>query len=174
MTYAKGTGVSVERSRAELGTILARYGAKNYVVGSDDDAGVAHIGFALEGHRVRLSIPLPKFDDFATHLDRVRRRTERSTPERQRKDFEQACRERWRAAVLMTKSKLELVQLGCSTFEREFLADVVLPDGRTVHEALREPLRVAGITGQIPRYLLGPAEPPRVGPGAWSEGVIEP
>lgn len=157
MTYAKGTSVSVERSRAELGSILARYGAKNYVVGSDDDAGLAHIGFALEGHRVRLSIPLPKFDDFATHVDRGRKIVVPSTPERQRKDFEQACRERWRAAVLMTKSKLELVQLGCSSFEREFLADVLLPDGRTVHEALREPLRSAEITGRMPRYLLGPA-----------------
>jgi hypothetical protein len=34
------------------------------------------------------------------------------------------------------KAKLEAVSSGISTFEREFLADLVLPNGRVVHEEL--------------------------------------
>lgn len=72
-----------------------------------------------------------------------------------RRRVDQVARERWRALVLLVKAKLELVALGISTVEREFLADIALPDGRTVHEAMRELLQRAYETGDMPP-LLGP------------------
>lgn len=43
---------------------------------------------------------------------------------------------RWRALLLVTKAKFEAVASGISTVEREFLADLVLPNGRVVQEEL--------------------------------------
>lgn len=157
MSYAEGTSVPVERSRAELVTILTRHGATSSYVGSDDVKGEAYVGFALAGRHVRLTLPLPKLAEFEiAPRKRGQYSRTRRTPDQQRKAHEQASRERWRAVVLLTKAKLELVTLGVSTFEREFLADVLLPDGRTVHEALRERIEESYATGKMPP-LLGPA-----------------
>ena len=48
------------------------------------------------------------------------------------------------------------IALGLSTVEREFLADVYLPDGRTVHQALQDGLSEMYKSGTLPP-LLGPA-----------------
>ena len=42
--------------------------------------------------------------------------------------YDQACRQRWRALLLVIKAKLEAVTAGISTIETEFLANIVLPD----------------------------------------------
>jgi hypothetical protein len=69
-----------------------------------------------------------------------------------------ASREGWRALVLAIKAKLEAVEAGITTFETEFLAHIVLPDGRTVGEhaipKLEETLR-----GEIPRLLPASFDP---------------
>ncbi len=72
------------------------------------------------------------------------------------KAHDQACRERWRQLVLLVKAKLEAIALGLSTVEREFLADVYLPDGRTVHQALQDGLVEMYKSGTLPP-MLGPA-----------------
>lgn len=51
------------------------------------------------------------------------------------RQWEQACRSRWRALLLSVKAKLESVEIGISEFEEEFLAHIVDPaTGRTVGE----------------------------------------
>jgi len=52
-------------------------------------------------------------------------------------------RQRWRVMVMVTKAKLEAVACGISTIEREFLSDIVLPDGRTVAETMTPVIRKA-------------------------------
>ncbi|NUP12934.1 MAG: hypothetical protein HOW73_43395 [Polyangiaceae bacterium] len=155
MTYAKGTSVSVEKSRAELDRILMRAGAAQRVTGSDDDAGLAYVGFTLSSRQVRLRIPMPKRGDFAK---RPANRSWRAAwgPEQQAAAWEQACRERWRVFVLLVKAKLEAIELNLSTVEREFLADVQLLDGRSVHEFLQDGIAEMYRTGK-PLPLLGPA-----------------
>lgn len=155
MSYAESTSVSVDKSRAELEKLLAKSGATQRMIGSDDDAGFAFVVFRLADRHVRLRVPLPKLDAFK--LRTVRRCRVDATPEQQRQAHEQACRARWRAVVLLLKAKLEAIELGLSTVEREFLADVFLPDGRTVHEFLEEPLRDAYLGGTMPP-LLGMGE----------------
>ena len=49
----------------------------------------------------------------------------------QQSAWEQACRQRWRALLLIIRAKLEAAEAGISTLETEFLANIVLPDGRT-------------------------------------------
>lgn len=153
MTYAENTSVSVEKSRAELDTLLKKHGASQRVFGDDDVNGRAVICFSLGGRQYRLEVPLPKREEFA----KVKRRgwmVSRSLSE-QLHAHEQACRSRWRAVVLITKAKLEFAAMGVSTIEREFLADLVLADGQTVHAAVTTGISEQYLTGK-PIALLGP------------------
>jgi hypothetical protein len=59
--------------------------------------------------------------------------------------------------VLLVKAKLELVALGMSSVEREFLADLMLPDGRRVHQAIESDIVASYLTGKLPP-LLGMGE----------------
>jgi len=67
---------------------------------------------------------------------------------------DQACRVRWRGVVLLLKGKLEIVRLGISTVEREFMADLVLPNGRTLGLELAGKLAELA-KGEAPGRLLG-------------------
>lgn len=60
-----------------------------------------------------------------------------------------ATRQRWRALVLVLKAKLEAVASGISTLEAEFLANVVMQDGRTIGAAILPRLTVACDTGRL-------------------------
>lgn len=71
------------------------------------------------------------------------------------KRAEQGARSAWRRLLLVVRAKLEIIADGGSTFEREFLADILLPDGRTVHKALAEQLERSYLDGGMPK-LLGP------------------
>jgi hypothetical protein len=117
-TYAKGTTVSVERSRAEIDTLLGKYGATQRGIQTSETA--AQVAFVIEGKKYRIDVPLPELREFRGDARKC----------------EQGCRERWRCVVLLLKSKLQLVQLKMSTVEREFLADMVLPNGRTAGQEL--------------------------------------
>jgi len=134
--YAEGTEVPVERSKAELDRILSKHGAGQRGILDDDVAGRAIVMFALEGRQYRIDVPLPSKKEF-----------------RAERQHEQRVRERWRALILMVKAKLELCALGVSTVEREFLADLVLPDGQRVHAALMTGIRKAYETGTMPPLL---------------------
>ena len=60
----------------------------------------------------------------------------------------------WRALVLIIKAKLECIESGLSTVEEEFLASVVLPNGKTVGSYVAPALAKAYDSGQMPRRLL--------------------
>lgn len=147
MTYAKGTTVTVEKSKAELDRLLGKFGATQRAIGSDDHARKGFAAFVINGLKVRIVVPLSEPPPspqrvWMSALDKARKL----------KKHEQLNRERWRAMVLLVKAKLELVQLQLSTVEREFLADTILPDGRTGLDAVLA-LRAA-IDGAP--HLLGP------------------
>ena len=72
---------------------------------------------------------------------------------------EQETRQAWRAIILIVKAKLEYIASGASTVEREFLADILAPDGRTMHELLTVQIDKMFKTGKLPP-LLGAGEKP--------------
>lgn len=132
MTYAKGTQVSIERSRAEIEMLVKRYGASRFATGWDTDSSV--IFFEHGGKRIKFVLPLPDARDpkwRRTPTGRIRRNERVASAA-----YDDECRRRWRALGLVIKAKLEAVQSGIATFESEFLAHVVLPNGRTVGEEL--------------------------------------
>jgi len=160
VTYAEGTSVSVERSKAELDGILARYGATQRGTFVDDEKGLAIVMFQLASRSFKIEVPLPKPEP----KPKIEPRGWWSWTTVKKSAWvvakhQQACRERWRAVVLMVKAKLELVEIGISTAEREFFADMMLPDGRRLHAALEDDLAKAYLTGGPPTLLLGMGEP---------------
>lgn len=158
--YAANTSVSVERSRAEIESTLLRYGASQFMYGWDKDGAV--IAFVVEPNRekkrqVRFMLPLPNRGERRfTHHSRGMR-----TPDAAEREWEQACRQRWRALALVVKAKLEAVESGIATFEDEFLAYILLPDGGTVSQWLTPQLDIAydPDQGTMPRSLTLTLDP---------------
>lgn len=145
-TYAKDTNVASEVSRLEIEKTLIRYGAENFAYATA--AGKAMIGFSMYGWQVKFLLPLPRKEEF-TLTPTGRARTEKS----QYDAWEQACRQRWRALLLVIKAKLEAVECGISVFEQEFMANIMLPDGGTVGEFMLPQIAQAYSTGTMPAML---------------------
>lgn len=149
MAYAEKTSVSVIRTKAEIEDLVQRYGADQFVSGYKGD--IAVIGFSMEGRQIRFLLPLPDKNDreYWYTAGRGQHRTEETA----HAAWEQACRSRWRALYLIVKEKLEAVEAGISTVEREFFYDIVLPDGRTAGEWMAPQIEAAYQTGQMPAML---------------------
>jgi len=154
--YATNTDVSVDKSKAEIERILSRYGADEFCYATK--SGVAMVGFRMSGRRIKLVLPLPDRDseEFTLTPSRKWARTEKQAYDA----WEQACRQRWRALALVIKAKLEAVDAGISSFESEFLADTMLPDGSRVAEFIEPQLARAYATGNMPELLPGLAALP--------------
>lgn len=146
MRYAENTDVSSATSRIEIEKTVVKYGAESFASASVD--GKAMIGFTMHGRQVRFILPLPKREAFRqTPTGRDR------TPKSQDDAWEQACRQRWRALLLVIKAKLEATECGISTFESEFMANIVLPDNRTVGDFILPQISAAYDSGQMPAML---------------------
>ena len=59
---------------------------------------------------------------------------------------------------MVIKAKLEAVESGISIFEEEFLAHLVLPDGKTVGQFMLPQVEAAYETGKMPKLLPRYAE----------------
>lgn len=129
--YAEGTSVAVERTRNELEKELRRFGATSFAYGWDEAADQQVIQFGMSGRMVRMEVPLPKRDDpLFTSTAAGRARTKAAAEEA----YDKEIRRRWRSLLMVTKAKLVAVHDGITSLEREFLADMVTEDGRTVAE----------------------------------------
>lgn len=150
-TYAAKTDVSSQKSRMEIEHTLERYGATSFAYAASGDR--AMIGFEKAGRTIRFVIPLPEkaSPEFTEYKQgsRTYLRTESAAANL----YEQAVRQKWRAMALMVKAKLEGVESGIVTFEQEFLAHTVLPNGHTVFEETAAGIERAFIEGHV-RPLL--------------------
>lgn len=68
------------------------------------------------------------------------------------------------ALALVVKAKLEAVESGISTFEQEFMAHIVLPNGQTTGQWMIPQIEAAYKTGTMPALL--PMLPPTVKGGS--------
>ena len=151
--YASETVVPVERSRAEIESILTRYGASEFLSGWQ--AGRAMIGFRLKELFIRFILPIPdKSEKRFTHKRDRQKRLVLQTELQANKAWDQELRQRWRALLLVVKAKLEAVECGISTLEQEFLAFIVLPGDQTVGEWMIENALPALRMGTMPQALL--------------------
>lgn len=149
MAYAEKTSVSVAKTKADIEDLIQKAGAVQFVSGYKENMAV--IGFSLANRQIRFVLPLPDKQDkeFWYTPERRNKRTEQQA----HAAWEQACRSRWRALYLIIKAKLEAVESGISTVEREFFYDVVLPDGKTIGEFMAPQLETVYTTGKMPNLL---------------------
>jgi hypothetical protein len=127
--YASTTSVAPEKSRAEIERTLQRYGCTAFAFAWEGDK--AMIAFKANDRQVRFMVPIPKEEEFRrtpTGLIRTKPQMEKA--------WDQGIRQRWRALSLAIKAKLEAVEAEIVSFEDEFLAHFVLPNGRTVGEQI--------------------------------------
>jgi hypothetical protein len=147
--YATNTDVSSERSRGEIERTLQRYGADRFAYSSSRTE--AMVGFTCDGLMVRFVLPMP--DPASRKFTHTEARGMKRSPAQAHEAWEQACRQKWRALSLVVKAKLEAVESGITTFENEFLAHIVLPDGQTVGQQALPRVREAYASGRTPPLL---------------------
>ncbi len=142
------------KSKVELALLLERHGASQR--GIFEEAGRGIVMFTMQGRQIRLAIKLPALAEWLKPKDEPRgwwgwdaKRKEAWA----RQQVEQGSREAWRRLLLVTKAKLELVLDGGGTIESEFLASILLPDGRTIHEALEPQIAASYADGRMPPLL---------------------
>ena len=153
--YASQTSVTTAKSRAEIEDTLQRFGADSfgYMTERRDDCEVAAIAFRLAGRNVRLLLKLPGRDDerfWKTPGGRRRRDSDGAY-----KAWEQECRRMWRSLAQVIKAKLIAVEDGISTVEREFLADIMMPDGYTIADHVTDKISESYASGKsVPLFPL--------------------
>lgn len=149
--YAEGTSVNSAASRAEIERTLQRYGATSFAYGWN--ATQATLGFEIAGRQIRFELPMPSRNDKAfTHTPSKGIRRDQGAADQA---YEQAVRQRWRALALVIKAKLEATAAGITTVEQEFLAHIVMPDGRTVGQHTAPAIETAYAGGGMPALLPG-------------------
>lgn len=147
--FAEGTVVPIEKTRAEIEKLLARYKATGFAYGTKGPRTMME--FEMSDRRVRFTLTLPEPGDprfRKTPSGRYMRSAQGSA-----EAYNAECRRLWRALHLSILAKLEAVASGITTFEKEFLAYVVLPTGRTVADHAIPALQNA-YTSQSMRPLL--------------------
>lgn len=144
--YAAQTTVSVEKSQMEVQAVLRKYGADRF--GVMEDRQKAYLMFEFNKLMIQMTVPLPEKKDFSL-----------SESGRARKDsqieeaYNQAIKQRWRALVLAVKAKLEAVETGISTIEKEFLSFVVMPDGKLLGDHILPQIEEVARTGKMPKMI---------------------
>lgn len=137
--FAQNTDVSTEKSRAEIERLITRYGATQTAF--FNEPGRAMVLFEAKGRRVFFTLPLPRKTE--ERFQRPPKHNRQRSPAQIDALWEQACRQSWRALALVIKAKLEAVASGITTFEDEFMAHIVMPDGKTVGEHVRPTIAAA-------------------------------
>lgn len=128
MAYAAKTTVPVAKTRQEIEDLLRRAKASRIV--HIDEQLEAIVMFSLADRLIKIEVPIPGGAD------------------------EQRRRSLWRALLLVIKAKLEAVESEVSTVEQEWLAHVVLPDGRTVGQWIEPQIQIAYERGAMPTNPL--------------------
>ena len=150
-SYAKTTNVRPDRTKAEIEALLRRYGADQIISGWD--ARQAMIGFSREGKLVRIHMKMP---DRGAEMFTRKKTGYGKTCDRSKSEgdslYEQEIKRMWRALLLVIKAKLEAIESGIATFEQEFLAHLVTPDGTTVGEWMQPQLDKM-YKGRMPKLL---------------------
>lgn len=151
--YASNTNVSCDKSRAEIDRTITKHGATQFMYGWQENRVV--IQFVCKSRHIRFQLLLPARNN--PRFSKTPTGRKKRNPAAQEAAWEQACRQRWRALALVIKAKLEAVETGITSFDDEFLAHIVLPNGQTVGQHVLPNLNAAVSGGNIAGLLPSPA-----------------
>lgn len=123
--YAEGTPVTVNSSQGEIAKILMTHGVKKqgWMSGPDGD----ELMFELGGHSFQFRILKPTIKEIYSLYPNARDSNAKLDGE---------WRRRWRANVLLLKAKLEFIDSGDTTLERELLPYMLTASGQTVGDLI--------------------------------------
>ncbi len=148
--YANNTSVSTGKTREEIEKCLIRYGATGFAYGWQDNTAL--VTFMVKDRRVKFMLPLP--DKATRRFTHTPDRGKARSVEQIEALFEQECRSKWRALYLVIKAKLEAVESDITTFEDEFMAHIVLPNGNTVGHWMKPQIAEAYRVQKMPSLLM--------------------
>lgn len=137
--YAWMTTVPVEKSQAELMTLLGRHGVTDLATTHSAARGSA-IRFRIGARWFEVAIGRPLWDEIQNDYQNTRGTVV--------ENIEQEYRRRWRAQLMLLRMKLEFIETGESTVETEFMSSLLLESGRTLAEVISDngiPLLAASI-----------------------------
>lgn len=146
--YAEGTDVPADKSRQELENLLDKHGASEFAIHRDIERTV--IMYRMNERMVKQVLTYPTREMYRKAPGAWNTRTDVQIKAMQDAEW----RRLWRAQVLITKAKLEMIASGGSTFEREFLADMMFGTGQTVAEVVLPRIAESYETGRMPTNLL--------------------
>ena len=148
MTYAENTTVPVEKTVSEIVKLIKKAGAQRVAQVEEPDSFA--IQFFMADRMIRFRVRLP-----ALYMQAKRGPRKVTVPEANASRA-QRHRQRVRALLLVIKAKLESVSSEVETFEEAFLANVVMADGLTIYERIREPIALeyksGGVKPLLPDY----------------------
>jgi len=147
MAYGANTEVPFARSVSEIIGLLKKAGADQ--IAQIDTRQGFDLMFTMADRLVRFRVLFPD----AAAIQKLC--GPRQDPARV---AEQWRRQRGRALLLVIKAKLESVESDVETFEEAFLANVVMADGTTLYERVKQPIALEYQTGKPNLQMLeGPA-----------------
>jgi hypothetical protein len=148
--YASGTSVTVDRSITQIRQLVLRFGADKFAVATG--RRTATVAFAYKGRPVKFDLSLPDQDDpvfLVTETGRPRR-----NPKAPLEAWDRECRAKWRSLHLLLKALFVAIEEGLLDFDRAFMHDIVMPDGRTVGQKLLPVVQEAISRGDVGAQLL--------------------
>ena len=126
MAYAETTKVPFEKTVSDIIAMLRKAGAAQ--VGQMEEDSRLTILFGLADRQIRFRVT---WENTAN-----------------------SKKQRARALFLVIKAKLESVVSEVETFEQAFLANIVMGDGKTVHERVSGDMALEYKTGQPKMFLI--------------------
>ena len=149
MPYAEHTNVAPEKSRMEIEQALNRYGASAFMYATTTAQSM--VQFMYQGRNIRIVLAKP---DVSKLKVRWYGNVRDANPDQKAKFISDEGRRQWRALLLVIKAKLEAVQSKIATFDDEFMAYVVMPNGQTMGEWMRPQIEQAVANGHMPKMLM--------------------
>lgn len=155
-SFAAQTTVSVAKTKGEIEDLILRYGADQF--GTLQETHRSTIVFAVMGRRVKFVLNIPAKDEKRFTHQKARAQymspTKRTDLQAQAL-WEQECRRLWRCLLLVIKAKLEACSSGVVTFESEFMAHFITPNGTTVAEEIGPQLLAMHESGKHAPLMIG-------------------
>jgi hypothetical protein len=146
----KDTRVSVDQTQGAIRRMLQYHNAKG--VQFREDWAANTLGFSFIHAKKTETAEIPMIVHMHIQIwPKGKKPWDATESSRQQRE-----RQVWRALYWYLKAQLEAVEFGLRTFEDAFLADVVVQDGRTVGDVIREGL----VEGKMRLALPSPTGDP--------------
>ena len=154
-SYAKGTVVSIGRTREEIEHTLERFGATHQLWMRDDEQNAGTLAFRRERTNYRFLVHLPSLEQFSTTPTSKQTRAQTTMEQMQQAEN----RRLFRSLANYIKAMLDAIDSGIITAEEALLPYQILPGGQTIFERAQLQLRSGDNIDLLPALGAGRTDP---------------